>query len=340
VQPKQTVRPKILVTKRVFSEAIEFLKQHAEVDYEPTEEGLTPEQLLARSRGKQAIVTQITDSFSREVISQLSGIGVLAHVGVGYDNIDVPAASERGILVTNTPGVLDETTADLAFALILAVARRIAEADRFVRRGEWKRWTLELMIGLDIHHRTLGIFGMGRIGQAVARRASGFSMRVLYHNRNRLRPDLEKELNAEYVSKEELLRESDFVSVHAPFSAETRHAIAEPELRLMKRDAILVNTSRGPLVDEAALAKALKEGWIAGAGLDVFEREPQLHPGLLECRNAVLTPHIGSATVATRKKMVMMAAENAVAALEGKRPPNLVNPAVWDRWAFRQEGAG
>ena len=332
--------PTILITKRLFPETVAFLEQHADVDYESSLDGLTSSELVARARGKQAILSQFTDPLPREVIAQLQGLGIIAHVGVGFDNIDVPAASDHGILVSNTPGILDDTTADFAFALMLAAARRVTEAHAFVRSGEWKRWSLELMIGQDIHHRTLGILGMGRIGQAVARRASGFSMRVLYHNRGRLPAGTERELNAIWVSKEQLLRESDFLSIHVPLSDATRHSVAEAELRLMKPAAILVNTARGPVVDEAALVRALTEKWIAGAGLDVFEREPQVHPGLLECPGAVLAPHVGSATVETRKKMTMMAAENALAALTGRRPPNLLNPGVWDSWASRPEGVG
>jgi lactate dehydrogenase-like 2-hydroxyacid dehydrogenase len=336
------VQPNILVTKRIFPETIAFLEQHANVDYEATNEGLTASELIARARGQQAILSQITDAFPREVLARLKSLGVvmIAHMGVGYDNIDVPAASDHGILVSNTPGVLDDTTADLAFALMMAAARRITEAHAFVHSGQWKRFSMDLMVGLDIHHRTLGILGMGRIGQAVARRASGFSMRVLYHNRTRLAADRERELNAEWVPREQLLGESDFLSIHLPLNATTRHCLSEPELRRMKPTAILVNTARGPIVDEAALVKALQERWIAGAGLDVFEREPEVHPGLLICPNAVLAPHMGSATVETRLKITMMAAENAVAALSGRRPPNLLNPAVWDSWASRPEGAG
>jgi len=329
------VRPTILITKRLFPETVAFLDQHADVDYVPTADGLTSAELIARARGKQAIISQFTDSLSSEVIAQLAGLGMIAHVGVGYDNIDVPAATANGILVSNTPGVLDDTTADFAFALLLAAARRLTEADAFVRSGQWKRWSLELMIGHDIHHRTLGILGMGRIGQAVARRAAGFSMRVLYYNRTRVASDI-----ATWVSKDELLAESDFLSVHVPLNETTRHSIGEAELRRMKPTAILINTARGPVIDEAALAKALNEHWIAAAGLDVFEREPEVHPSLLACSNAVLAPHIGSASVDTRRKMTMMAAENALAALTGRRPPNLLNPAVWDSWASRPEGAG
>ena len=333
------MRPSILITKRLFPETVAFLAQHADVDYVQTADGLTSAELIARARGKQAIISQFTDSLSGEAIAQLKGLGMIAHVGVGYDNIDVAAASAHGILVSNTPGVLDETTADFAFALLLAAARRVREADAFVRSGQWKRWSLELMIGHDIHHRTLGILGMGRIGQAVARRAAGFSMRVLYHNRTRVASDIASNI-ASWVSKEELLAESDFLSIHVPLSESKRHAIGEAELRRMKATAILINTARGPVVDEAALARALSEHWIAAAGLDVFEREPEVHPALLACSNAVLAPHIGSASVDTRLKMTMMAAENALAALTGKRPPNLLNPAVWESWASRPEGAG
>ena len=325
----------ILVTKRLFPETVALLRQHAEVDYEAGADGLTTAELIARAQGKQAILSQLTDSLSRDVIAQLQGLRMIAHVGVGYDNIDVPAATAHGIMVSNTPGVLDDTTADLAFALLLAAARRLTEADAFVRSGQWKRWSLELLLGHDIHRRTLGILGMGRIGQAMARRAAGFSMRVLYHNRTRLTPDLEDELKASWVDKDELLRESDFLSIHVPLSPATRHSIGEAELRRMKSTAILVNTARGPVVDEAALAKALGEHWIAAAGLDVFEREPEVLPALLACPNAVLAPHIGSASIDTRRKMTMMAAENALAALAGRRPPNLLNLEVWDSWASR-----
>jgi lactate dehydrogenase-like 2-hydroxyacid dehydrogenase len=329
------MRAQVLVTKRIFQEAIALLEQHADVDYEATGEGLTSRELIARARGKQAIVSQITDPLPREVLAQLTGIGLIANVAVGYDNIDLDAATEHGILVTNTPGVVTDTTADLAFALMLAAARRITESHEFIHAGLWNRWTIDLMIGHDIHHRTLGILGMGRIGQALARRASGFSMRILYHDPVRVSPELERELNAEFVTKERLLRESDFVSLHVPLNAETRHAIGEAELRMMKPEAVLVNTTRGPVVDEAALERALKEHWITAAGLDVFEHEPQVHPGLLECPNAVLVPHIGSASVETRTRMSVMAAENAVAALTGRRPPNLLNPGLWESSAFR-----
>ncbi len=323
------MRPHVLVTKRVFPEAIEYLKSHAEVEYVNSDDGLPAAELLSRSRGKQAIVSQLTDRFDAAAIEKLEGVRVLANVAVGFDNVDVPAATRMGIMVTNTPDVLTDTTADLAFALLLAAARRIVEGHHFVHSGKWRKWAIDLLAGQDVHHRTLGIFGMGRIGQAVARRARGFSMRVLYHDARRAPEAVERELGLEFADAGRLLRESDFISLHVPLLDSTRKLIGAAELRKMKRTAILVNTSRGPVVDEAALAEALAEGVIAGAGLDVFEREPEVHPLLLKLENVVLAPHIGSASVDTRRKMCMMAAENAVAALEGRRPPNLVNTELW-----------
>ena len=319
------MKPPVLVTKRIYPEAIDFLREHAEDDYEGTDEGLAPAALIERARGKHAIVSQLTDRFSRDVIAQLdSSVRVISNVAVGYDNIDIPAATERGILVTNTPGILTDTTADFAFALLLAAARRVVEAHEFVHSGKWSRWGIDLMVGQDVHHRTLGILGMGRIGQAMARRGIGFSMRILYAG-NRA---LETDFPAEFVAQETLLRESDFVSLHVPLNERTRHLIGEAELKTMKKTAVLINTARGPVVDEAALAQALKNHVIAAAGIDVFEHEPQVYPDLLRLPNAVLAPHIGTASVATRTRMSMMAAENAVEAIEGRRPPNLLNPEV------------
>jgi len=318
------------VTKRVYAEAIEYLRQRCEVEYVDSDDGLTAEQLRDRVRGKQAIVSQLTDRFDRAVMGGLEGVRVLANVAVGFDNIDVQAATERGILVTNTPDVLTETTADFAFALLLAAARRVVEGHQFLRAGLWKRWAIDLLVGQDVHHRTLGIFGMGRIGQAMARRGNGFSMRLLYHDQVRAPEALERDLGLEFVSKQQLLGESDFVSLHVPLLDATRKLIGAAELRRMKRTAILVNTSRGPVVDEAALAEALRDAVIAGAGLDVFENEPGVHPLLVELPNVVLAPHIASASVDTRRRMSMMAAENAVAVLEGRRPPNLVNADLWE----------
>jgi len=322
------MKPAVLVTKRVFPEAIELLRRHAEVEYIDSDDGLPPEELLRRSCGKQGIVSQLTDKLTAERLAQFQGVRFIAHVGVGYDNIDVAAATRCGIMVTNTPDVLTDTTADLAFALLLAAARRIVEADNFLRSGQWRRWSIDLLAGHDVHHKTLGIFGMGRIGQAVARRARGFSMRVLYNDTRRAPEAIERELELEFVEKDRLLAESDFVSLHVPLTESTRHLIGAAELAKMKPSAIIVNTSRGPVIDEPALAEALSKGVIAGAGLDVFEEEPKVHPVLLELKNVALAPHIGSASIDTRRKMCMLAAENAVAALEGRRPPNLVNPEV------------
>jgi lactate dehydrogenase-like 2-hydroxyacid dehydrogenase len=323
------MKPRVLVTKRIYPEAMALLREHAEVDYEATDDGLDAAGLAARLAGKQAVVSQLTDKFDAAVIERLEGLRIIANVAVGFDNVDVPAATRRGILVSNTPDVLTDTTADLAFALLLAAARRLVEGHQFVHSGAWSKWRIDLLVGHDAHHRTLGILGMGRIGQAVARRARGFSMRVLYHDARRAPEEVEKELGLEFVSREELLRECDFLSLHVPLTPATRHTIGAAELRAMKPTAILVNTARGPVVDEAALAEALAQGVIAGAGLDVFEREPAVHPTLLKLDNVVVAPHIGSASIDTRRAMSMLAVENAVAALEGRRPPTLLNPELW-----------
>ena len=323
------MKPPVLVTKRIYPEAIQYLQEHAEVDYANSDDGLPAEEMLRRIRGKQAVVSQLTDKFTAAVIDQLDGVRVIANVAVGFDNIDVAAATRRKILVTNTPDVLTDTTADFAFALMMAAARRVVEGHRFVHSGKWTKWRIDLLVGQDVHHHTLGIFGMGRIGQAVARRGLGFDMRILYHDAMRASEAVERELGAEFVTADQLLRESDFVSLHVPLLPETRHMMSADQFRIMKPTAILVNTSRGPVVDEAALAAALEEGVIAGAGIDVFENEPRVHPALLKLENVVLAPHIASASVDTRWKMSMMAVENAVAALEGRRPANLLNTDLW-----------
>jgi lactate dehydrogenase-like 2-hydroxyacid dehydrogenase len=327
----------ILITKRIYPEAVSLLREQCEVDYVDSDDGLTYEQLRERVRGKHAIVSQLVDRFDAALIGELKGVKVLANVAVGYDNIDVPAATQHGILVTNTPDVLTDTTADFAWALLMAAARRVVEGHAFVHSGEWRRWTIDLLVGQDIHHRTLGIFGMGRIGQAVARRARGFEMRVLYHDAQRAPSELEQELALEFTDAHQLLRESDFVSLHVPLLPSTRKLIGAPQLAMMKPTAILVNTARGPVVDEAALAEALGKRQIAAAGLDVFEDEPRVHRKLLELSNVVLAPHIASASIDTRRRMSTMAAENAIAVLDGRRPPNLLNPEAWKAFRSRKE---
>jgi lactate dehydrogenase-like 2-hydroxyacid dehydrogenase len=323
-------QPRVLVTKRVYPEAVELLRAHCDVDYVATDDGLSTAELVARAAGCQAVMSQLTDRLRDDVIASLPrDVRILSNVAVGFDNIDVAAATARGIFVTNTPDVLTETTADFAFTLLMAAARRVVEAHAFVHGGEWKKWLIDLLVGQDVWGQTLGIFGMGRIGIAVARRAHGFHMHVLYCDERAAPAEIERELNLERVDKETLLRRSDFVSLHVPLLAETRHLIGAPELALMKPTAILVNTSRGPVVDEPALAAALAGQRIAYAGLDVFEQEPAVHPALLAVSNVVLAPHIASASVTTRRRMSTMAAENVIAALTGKRPPNLLNPELW-----------
>jgi gluconate 2-dehydrogenase len=322
------MRPSVLVTKHVYPEALRLLEEHLDVDYNDERNGMSPDALRARLEGKQGVICQLTDKITPALLDACPDLKVVSNVAVGYDNIDIPAATERGVVVTNTPGVLTDTTADLAFALILAAGRRLTESERFLRDGKWGEWYIDLLTGFDIHGATLGLLGMGRIGQAVARRARGFDMRVLYHNRSRLPADEEKALGAEYVSFDELLARSDFLSVHVPLSPETRQVINASALAKMKPTAALINTARGPVVDEAALADALAGGVIAYAGLDVFESEPTVHPKLLDVPNVVLAPHIGSASISTRTRMCTMAAENCLAALTGAQPPNPVNPQV------------
>ncbi len=320
---------KVLITKRVYPEAVELLRGKFEVDYEGTNAGLTTDELVARARGCQAVVSQLTDKLNAGVIAQLQGVKVIANVAVGYDNIDVPAATAAGIAVTNTPGVLTETTADFAFTLLMATARRIPEAHAFVHSGEWKTWLIDLLAGQDIYGATLGLVGLGRIGAAVARRARGFGMNIIYCDAQAAPAEVEQELGAKRVEMAELLKTADFVSLHVPLTPETRHLIGAAELKQMKPTAVLINTARGPVVDEVALADALEQKTIWAAGLDVFEAEPTVHAKLLTLPNAVLAPHIASASVGTRRRMSMMAAENAAAALEGARPANLLNPEVW-----------
>jgi gluconate 2-dehydrogenase len=288
-----------------------------------------PEELARRLQGKSGAMATVMDRFDDALLAQCPDLRVISNIAVGHNNIDLAACTKRGIRVTNTPGVLDDTTADLAWALLMAAARRIAEGDQYVRAGDWKiAFGVQYFLGQDIHHATLGIVGMGRIGQAIARRARGFDMRVIYHNRTRLPEADEKRLGAEWMDRERLFSEADFVVVMAPYSPATHHLVGAAELAKMKPTAILVNTARGGVVDDAALVDALKHGRIAGAGLDVFEGEPKLDPGFLELKNVVMTPHIGSASRATRMTMCRTAMDNMTAVLEGREPPNLVNKEV------------
>jgi len=322
---------KVAVTTEFFPEEIERLRtfgHSVSVHHGPP---LDKEGLIAFACDAEALIVLLANRVDEEVLSALPRLRIVANLGVGVDNIDVSAATRRGVLVTNTPGVLTEATADLAWALLLAAARRIVEADQDLRREGFPGWTfLPKHMGVDVYGRTIGIVGFGRIGQAVARRAKGFGMTILYHSRTR-KPQAEEELGARFVPLSELLRESDFVVLCVPLTQETHHLIGKNELPLMKKEAILVNVARGPVVDEEALVWALKEGKILGAGLDVFEREPEVHPELLTLKNVVLTPHIGSATWATRRRMAALAVDNVLAALRGERPPTLVNPEAWPK---------
>ncbi len=295
-------------------------------------EGAMPrDDLLRRIPGKVGAITLLTEKVDDELLDAAGpDLVIVANYAVGFDNIDVDACTRRGVLATNTPDVLTETTADTAWALMMAAARRIAEGDRFLRsRTPWI-WGPEMMLGQDIHGKVLGVVGFGRIGQAVARRGKGFGMAVRYHDPFRPPPETERELGAEYRELDELLAESDLVSIHVALTPETRHLFDRERLRRMKPTAVLVNTSRGPVIDEAGLVEALREADLFAAGLDVFENEPEVHPGLLELDNAVVIPHLGSATVETRDAMGFLAVENVAAALEGRRPPTLLNPEVWE----------
>ena len=317
--------PRVLVSQPVPECALAlFRREGIAYDLNAEDRVLSRNELASRLRGREGLLCLLTDRVDDDLLSRCPSLRGIAVIAVGYDNIDVAAAARRGIPVSNTPGALTETTADLAWALILGVARRIAEADRFTRDGRFTRWGIMLMLGGDVHGKTLGIVGAGRIGTAVAMRARGFGMRVLYCAPER-NERIEQELGATRAALETLLRESDFVSLHVPLIPETRHLIGERELGMMKPGAYLVNTSRGPVVDEEALVRALREKGIAGAGLDVYEDEPRLAVGLAELENAILLPHIGSASVETRSRMAEMAAANLAAMLRGERPPNCVN---------------
>lgn len=321
-------RPRVFVSRVIPQPGIELLRRECDVEVNEQDKPLSKKELIARLQGREGLVCLLTDHVDDEVLS-VPGLKAVSNVAVGYDNIDAAAATRRGVLVTNTPGVLTETTADFAWTLMLCAARRVVEGDRMTRAGKYRGWGIMMLLGQDVHNKTLGLVGLGRIGQAVAQRAKGFGMRVLYSDVRQAPAEVEQALGARYVLLADLLKESDFVSVHTPLTEKTRHLIGEKEFALMKPTAVLVNTSRGPVVDEKALVAALRSRRIAAAGLDVYENEPELAPGLAGLDNAVLAPHIASASVETRTRMATMAAENMSAALHGRRPPNLVNPQAW-----------
>lgn len=321
-------RPKLFATHVLFEEPRKLLAEHFDAEYWTGKQRPPRGEVLKRVAGKDALVCLLTEKIDSELLEAAgTKLRIVANVAVGFDNIDVPACTARAIAVTNTPGVLDETTADFAWALLMAVARRLVEGDRLARSGAWTQWNLDMLCGTDVWGKTLGIIGLGRIGRAVARRASGFRMRIIYHSTKRAAPEMERELNAQYVPLGELFEQADIVSLHVPLNAATRGLIGPAELAKMKRTAFLINTTRGPVVQEAALIEALEKGKIAGAALDVFEREPLIPDGLRR-DNVVLAPHLGSASVETRTRMAMIAVENAVALFAGKRPPTILNPEV------------
>ncbi len=322
-------RAKILVARAIFPETIEKLQAHFEVESNQADESFSPAQLADRLKDKAGAFTTGTERIDAALLAACPQLKICANMAVGYNNFDVDAMTAHGVLATNAPDVLTETTADFGFALLMATARRVTESEHFLRAGKWTKWSYEMFAGSDFHGITLGIIGMGRIGQGIARRgAMGFGMKVVYHNRSRLDPAIEAQCGATYVGKEELLRTADHVVLVVPYSPASHHTIGAAEIALMKPTATLVNIARGGIVDDAALAQALKERRIAAAGLDVFEGEPKVHPDLLTVPNVVLTPHIASATVPTRRAMADLAADNLIAYLTRGEALTPLNPAV------------
>jgi gluconate 2-dehydrogenase len=325
-------RPAVLVARAVFPETLARLREHFDVQDNPDDRIWSKAELIERLQGKAGAFTTGSERIDAEVLAACPGLRVVANMAVGFNNFDVPACTAAGVLCTNTPDVLTETTADFGFALMMAAARRMAESEHYLRRGEWNKWRYDMFTGSDVHGASLGILGMGRIGQAIARRgALGFGMQVIYHNRSRLAPGQEAPLSARYVDKVTLLREADHLVLVLPYSPAAHHSIGAAELAQMKPSATLTNVARGGIVDDAALAVALREGRIAAAALDVFEGEPSVHPDLLTVPNIVLTPHIASATVATRRAMAGLAADNLIAALTGAAVKTPINPEVLQR---------
>lgn len=317
----------VVVTHPILAPGPALLAEACEVRNLPNVYKHPVDFLQKAATGAAGMLTQLMDDIGAPVLST-PGLKCVANCAVGFDNIDVEAATRHGVMVCNTPGILDDTTADFAFALMMTASRRILEADRFVRGGAFKGWAIDMLLGHDVHQATLGLIGFGRIGRGVARRARAFNMRVIYHDEYPASPEVEREMNVTRVDLARLLEESDFVSIHVPLSDATRHLISTDQLRRMKKTAVLVNTSRGPVVDEAALAEALKNDVIFAAGMDVYEREPAIHPELLKLDNVVLAPHIASASVRTRSQMSEVAARNLITGVRGGRPPNIINPEV------------
>ena len=325
------MKSRILVSREVFDETLAMLAEHFEVESNQTDVRHSTDALAALLADKDGAVISTSDRIDASVLARAPKLRIVANVGVGYNNIDVPACTAAGVMATNTPGVLTDSVADLTFGLVIATCRRLTEAEAYLRAGDWKGSFLKQMLGKDVHGATLGIVGMGRIGQTVAKRAMGFEMKVLYHNRTRLDAATEAESRAEYRSKDDLLREADIVVLLMPYTPETHHLVGARELSLMKPSAVLVNVARGGIVDDAALVAALRDGTIWAAGLDVYENEPKLNPDLLTLKNIVLSPHIASASEPTRKAMANTAARNCIAALTAGTPPNLLNPDVMGR---------
>jgi glyoxylate reductase len=320
-------KPRVFATHSLFESAREILLETCEVEYWTKPERPSRPEVLQRVKDKEGLICLLTEKVNEELLRAAPKLRIAANVAVGFDNVDVSACTKRGVVATNTPGVLDETTADFAWTLLMAVARRLGEAEALARSGNWKNWSLDQLVGTDVWGKTLGIVGFGRIGKAVARRAIGFQMKVIYNDAVRAPAEVERELHAEFREMNSLLAESDFISLHVPLLPETRGLMDAPKFYRMKPTAFLINTSRGPVVDEAALVAALEGGKIAGAGLDVYENEPFIHPGLKRT-NVVLAPHIASASLETRTKMAFMAAENVVALFKGQPPANMLNPEV------------
>ena len=324
------MKPKILVARAIFPEALAKLEESYEVRSNQSDKILTPEELQKALSEVEGALVAGSERIDASALAQAKNLKVVANISVGYNNFDVPAITAAGVMATNTPDVLTDTTADFGFALLMATARRITESEHWVRAGKWDQWSIvNNPLGMDLHHSTVGIIGMGRIGQGIAKRALGFGMKVIYHNRSHLSDADEKACGANYVSKEELLRTADHVVLVLPYTPQNHHTIGAAEIAMMKPSATLINIARGGIVDDAALAQALQSKKIFAAGLDVFEGEPQVHPELLKCSNIVLAPHIASATEKTRRAMVDLAVENLRAALDGKRPPSLINDEVF-----------